>query len=154
MVGACVHETVVCGSREWILGPGSWSIVILFSCHHKANMEWLSRLISNSSLLSASRRCWWRTRPDPLAQEGAVRWRPCSETLGWCELGEWELCKGFVVISWPRIYSSVSGNKGGSPVADKRWNHNLWVQGTTSAECKTVLTAVLTVKSGLILLLD
>jgi hypothetical protein len=58
-----------------------------------------------------------------------------------------ELCKGLIVL--PCLASLVEVYGSHNPLVDG-W-HDLWVQGTTSAECKTGILAVLAVmrSSGL-----
>jgi hypothetical protein len=55
-----------------------------------------------------------------------------------------ELCKGLVVL--PCLASLVEVYGTHDPLADGK--HDLWVQGRTSAECKTGILAELTVKSS------
>jgi hypothetical protein len=54
-----------------------------------------------------------------------------------------------VVISWHTPWKSVRVLIGITSIRLFEDNHDSWVMHTTSAECKTVITAVLTVMSGL-----
>jgi hypothetical protein len=54
-----------------------------------------------------------------------------------------KLCKGLVVL--PCLASSIEVYGIHAPAADGY--HNLWVNGITSAECKTGISVVLIVKS-------
>jgi hypothetical protein len=73
----------------------------------------------------------------------AVRWRILAllflkTVAGFLKIVE--LCKGLVVLpclaSWIDVYGGPY-----NPVADGQ--HDLWVQSTTSAKCKTGILAVL-----------
>jgi hypothetical protein len=55
-----------------------------------------------------------------------------------------ELCKGLAVLPCLASLVEVYGSR--DPLADGE--HDLWVQGTTYAECKTNILAVLTVMSS------
>jgi hypothetical protein len=54
-----------------------------------------------------------------------------------------------VVISWHTPWKSVRVLIGTMSIQLSEDNHDSWVTCTTSAECKTVITAVLTVMSGM-----
>jgi hypothetical protein len=54
-----------------------------------------------------------------------------------------------VVISWHTPCKCVSVLVGTMSIRLSKDNHDSWVTCTTSAECKTVITAVLTVMSGM-----
>jgi hypothetical protein len=54
-----------------------------------------------------------------------------------------------VVISWHTPWKSVRVLVGTMSIQLSKDNHNTWVTCTTSAECKTVITAMLTVMSGM-----
>jgi hypothetical protein len=54
-----------------------------------------------------------------------------------------------VVISWHTPWKCVRVLIGTMSIRLPKDNHNLWVTCTTSAECKTVITVVLTVLSGM-----
>jgi hypothetical protein len=54
-----------------------------------------------------------------------------------------------VVISWHTPWKCVRVLVGTMSIRLSEDNHDSWVTCTTSAECKTVITAVLTVMSGM-----
>jgi hypothetical protein len=54
-----------------------------------------------------------------------------------------------VVMSWHTPWKCVRVLIGTTSIRLSEDNHNSWVTCTTSAECKTVITAVLTVMSGM-----
>jgi hypothetical protein len=54
-----------------------------------------------------------------------------------------------VVISWHTPWKCVSVLIGTTSIRLSEDNHISWVMCTTSAECKTIITAVLTVMSGI-----
>jgi hypothetical protein len=54
-----------------------------------------------------------------------------------------------VVISWHTPWKCVRMLIGTMSIQLSEDNHDSWVMCTTSAECKTVITAVLTVMSGM-----
>jgi hypothetical protein len=54
-----------------------------------------------------------------------------------------------VVISWHTPWKCVRVLIGTTSIRLSEDNHDTWVTCTTSAECKTVITAVLTVMSGM-----
>jgi hypothetical protein len=54
-----------------------------------------------------------------------------------------------VVISWHTPWKCVRVIIGTTSIRLSEDNHDSWVTCTTSAECKTVITAVLTVMSGM-----
>jgi hypothetical protein len=54
-----------------------------------------------------------------------------------------------VVISWHTPWKCVSVLISTTSIWLSEDNHNSWVTCTTSADCKTVITAVLTVMSGM-----
>jgi hypothetical protein len=54
-----------------------------------------------------------------------------------------------VVISWHTPWKCVRVLVGTTSIRLSEDNDNLWVTYTTSAECKTVITVVLTVMSGM-----
>jgi predicted ATP-binding protein involved in virulence len=54
-----------------------------------------------------------------------------------------------VVISWHTPWKCVRVLVGTTCIRLSEDNHDSWVTCTTSAECKTVITAVLTVMSGM-----
>jgi hypothetical protein len=56
---------------------------------------------------------------------------------------------GLVVISWHTPSKRVRVLIGTTSIQLFEDNHDSWVMCTTSAECKTVITAVLTVMSGM-----
>jgi hypothetical protein len=56
---------------------------------------------------------------------------------------------GLVVISWHTPWKCVRVLVGTMSIRLSADNHDSWVTCTTSAECKTVITAVLTVMSGM-----
>jgi hypothetical protein len=53
----------------------------------------------------------------------------------------------FVVISWHTPWKCVRVLIGTTSIRLSKENHDSWVMCTTSAQCKTVITAVLTVMS-------
>jgi hypothetical protein len=53
-----------------------------------------------------------------------------------------------VVISWHTPWKCVRVLVGTMSIRLSKDNHNSWVTCTISAECKTIITAVLTVTSG------
>jgi hypothetical protein len=53
------------------------------------------------------------------------------------------------VISWHTPWKCVRVVVGTTSIRLSEDNHDSWVTCTTSAECKTVITAVLTVMSGM-----
>jgi hypothetical protein len=54
-----------------------------------------------------------------------------------------------VVMSWHRPWKCVKVLVGRMSIRLSEDNHDSWVTCTTSAECKTVITVVLTVMSGM-----
>jgi hypothetical protein len=54
-----------------------------------------------------------------------------------------------VVISWHTPWKCVRVLVGTMSILLSEDNHDSWVMCTTSAECKTIITAVLTVMSGM-----
>jgi hypothetical protein len=54
-----------------------------------------------------------------------------------------------VVISWYTAWKCVRVLIGTMSIRQSKDNHDSWVMCTTSAECKTVITAMLTVMSGM-----
>jgi hypothetical protein len=54
-----------------------------------------------------------------------------------------------VVISWHTPWKCVRVLIGTMSIQLSKDNHNSWVTCTTSTECKTVITVVLTVMSGM-----
>jgi hypothetical protein len=54
-----------------------------------------------------------------------------------------------VVISWHTPWKCVRGLVGTMSIQLSNDDHDSWVTCTTSAECKTVITTVLTVMSGM-----
>jgi hypothetical protein len=54
-----------------------------------------------------------------------------------------------VVISWHTPWKCVRVLVGTMSIQLSEDNHNSWVMCTTSAECKTIITAVLMVMSGM-----
>jgi hypothetical protein len=54
-----------------------------------------------------------------------------------------------VVISWHTPWKCVRVLVGTTSIRLSEDNHDSWVTCTTSAECKTVITVVLTVMSGM-----
>jgi hypothetical protein len=54
-----------------------------------------------------------------------------------------------VVISWHTAWKCVRVLVGTTSIRLSEDNHDSWVTCTTSAECKTIITAVLTVMSGM-----
>jgi hypothetical protein len=54
-----------------------------------------------------------------------------------------------VVISWHTPWKCVRVLIGTTSIQLSEDNHDSWVTCTTSAECKTVITAMLTVMSGM-----
>jgi hypothetical protein len=54
-----------------------------------------------------------------------------------------------VVISWHTPWKCVRVLIGTKIIHLSKDNHNSWVTCTTSAECKTVITVVFTVMSGM-----
>jgi hypothetical protein len=54
-----------------------------------------------------------------------------------------------VVISWHTPWKSVRVLVGTTSIRLSEDNHDSWVTCTTSAECKTVITAMLTVMSNM-----
>jgi hypothetical protein len=54
-----------------------------------------------------------------------------------------------VVISWHTPWKCVRVLIGTTSIRLSKDNHDSWVTCTTSAECKTVITTMLTVKSGM-----
>jgi hypothetical protein len=54
-----------------------------------------------------------------------------------------------VVISWHTPWKCVRVLIGTTSIQLSEDNHDSWVTCTTSAECKTIITAVLTVMSGI-----
>jgi hypothetical protein len=54
-----------------------------------------------------------------------------------------------VVISWHTPWKCVRVLIGTTSIRVSKDNHDSWVTCTASAECKTVITAVLTVMSGM-----
>jgi hypothetical protein len=54
-----------------------------------------------------------------------------------------------VVISWHTPWKCVRVLVGTMSIRLSEDNHDSWVTCTTSAECKTVITAVLTIMSGM-----
>jgi hypothetical protein len=54
-----------------------------------------------------------------------------------------------VVISWHTRWKCVRVLVGTTSIRLSEDNHDTWVTCTTSAECKTVITVVLTVLSGM-----
>jgi hypothetical protein len=54
-----------------------------------------------------------------------------------------------VVISWHTPWKCVRVLVGTTSIRLSEDNHDSWVRCTTSAECKTVITVVLTVMSGM-----
>jgi hypothetical protein len=54
-----------------------------------------------------------------------------------------------VVISWHTHWKCVRVLVGTTSIRLSKDNDDSWVMCTTSAECKTVITAVLTVMSGM-----
>jgi hypothetical protein len=54
-----------------------------------------------------------------------------------------------VVISWHTTWKCVRVLIGTMSIRLSEDNHDSWVMCTTSAECKTVITVVLTVMSGM-----
>jgi hypothetical protein len=53
------------------------------------------------------------------------------------------------VISWHTCWKCVRVLIGTMSIRLSKDNHDSWVMCTTSAECKTVITVVLTVMSGM-----
>jgi hypothetical protein len=60
-----------------------------------------------------------------------------------------KLLNSLVVISWHTPWKCVRVLIGTTSIRLSRDNHDSWVTCTTSVECKTVITAVLTVMSGM-----
>jgi hypothetical protein len=56
---------------------------------------------------------------------------------------------GLVVISWHTPWKFVRVLVGTTSIRLSEDNHDSWVMCTTSAECKTIITVVLTVMSGM-----
>jgi hypothetical protein len=54
-----------------------------------------------------------------------------------------------VVISWHTPWKSVRVLVGTMSIRLSEDNHDSWVMCTTSVECKTVITVILTVMSGM-----
>jgi hypothetical protein len=54
-----------------------------------------------------------------------------------------------VVISWHTAWKCVRVLIGTTSIRLSEDNHDSWVTCTTSAECKTIITAMLTVMSGM-----
>jgi hypothetical protein len=54
-----------------------------------------------------------------------------------------------VVISWHTPWKCVIVLIGTTSIRLSEDNHDSWVMCTTSAKCKTIITAVLTVKNGM-----
>jgi hypothetical protein len=54
-----------------------------------------------------------------------------------------------VVISWHTHWKCVRVLVGTTSIQLSKDNHDSWVMCTTSAECKTIITVVLTVMSGM-----
>jgi hypothetical protein len=54
-----------------------------------------------------------------------------------------------VVISWHTSWKCVRVPIGTMSIRLSKENHDSWVTCTTSAECKTIITAVLIVMSGM-----
>jgi hypothetical protein len=54
-----------------------------------------------------------------------------------------------VVISWHTLWKCVRVLIGTTSIRLSKDNHDSWVTCTTSVECKTVITAVLMVMSGM-----
>jgi hypothetical protein len=60
-----------------------------------------------------------------------------------------KLLNSLIVISWRTPWKCVSVLVGTTGIGLSEDNHDSWVMCTTSAECKTVITAMLTVMSGM-----
>jgi hypothetical protein len=60
-----------------------------------------------------------------------------------------KLLNSLIVISWHTPWKCVRELIGTTSIQLSKDNHDSWVTCTTSAECKTVITAVLTVMSGM-----
>jgi hypothetical protein len=54
-----------------------------------------------------------------------------------------------VVISWHTPWKCVRVLIGTTSIRQSKDNHDSWVMCTTSVECKTIITDVLTVMSGM-----
>jgi hypothetical protein len=54
-----------------------------------------------------------------------------------------------VVISWHTPWKCVRALSGTTSIQLSKDNHDSWVTCTTSAECKTVITTMLMVMSGM-----
>jgi hypothetical protein len=60
-----------------------------------------------------------------------------------------KLLNSLVVIFWHTPWKCVRVLIGTTSIRLSKDNHDSWVMCTTSAECKTVITVVLTVMSGM-----
>jgi hypothetical protein len=60
-----------------------------------------------------------------------------------------KLLKSLVVISWHTPWKCVRVLIGTTSIRLSEDDHDSWVTCTTSVECKTVITSVLTVMSGM-----